>query len=124
MPDNPTSNDELHKMAEQGRKFLEKRRRNAFRYRNKLKEEGIDSTILRIEKVTLDKIRAIAAIEGKTLNKMIVRAIEQGIRWRREILEGYVRGEIPQERAVEILKIRHPSELSKLLALEGLPIPL
>jgi len=124
MPDNPTSNDELHKMAEQGRKFLEKRRRNAFRYRNKLKEEGIDSTILRIEKVTLDKIRAIAAIEGKTLNKMIVRAIEQGIRWRREILEGYVRGEIRQERAVEILKIRHPSELSKLLALEGLPIPL
>ncbi|EQD78936.1 hypothetical protein B1A_02002, partial [mine drainage metagenome] len=85
---------------------------------------GIESTILRIEKVTLDKIRAIAAIEGKTLNKMIVRAIEQGIRWRREILEGYVRGEIPQERAVEILKIRHPSELSKLLALEGLPIPM
>ena len=87
-------------------------------------EEGIDSTILRIEKGDLDKIRAMAGIEGKTLNGILVRVIEQGIRWRREILESYVRGEIRQERAVGILELGHPSELSKLLALEGLPIPM
>ena len=124
MPDNPTSDDDLHKLAEQGRKFLEKRRRNASQYRKKLKEEGIDSTILRIEKVDLDKIRGMAGIEGKTLNGMLVRVIEQGIRWRREILESYVRGEIRQERAVGILGLGNPSELSQLLALEGLPIPM
>ena len=124
MPDNPTSDDDLHKLAEQGRKFLEKRRRNASQYRKKLKEEGIDSNILRIEKVDLDKIRGMAGIEGKTLNGMLVRVIEQGIRWRREILESYVRGEIRQERAVGILGLGHPSELSQLLALEGLPIPM
>ena len=124
MPDNPTSDDDLHKLAEQGRKFLEKRRRNASQYRKKLKTEGIDSTILRIEKENMDKIRALAEIEGKTLNGMIVRVIGQGIRWRREILESYVRGEIRQERAVGILELGHPSELSKLLALEGLPIPM
>ena len=124
MPDNPTSEDDLHKLAEKGRKFLEKRRRNASQYRKKLKDEGIDSTILRIEKVDLDKIRGMAGIEGKTLNGMLVRVIEQGIRWRREILESYVRGEIRQERAVGILGLGHPSELSQLLALEGLPIPM
>ena len=124
MPDNPTSEDELHKLAEQGRKFLEKRRRNASQYRKKLKDEGIDSTILRIGKEDLDKIRGMAGIEGKTLNGMIVRVIGQGIRWRREILESYVRGEIRQERAVGILGLSNPSELSQLLALEGLPIPM
>ena len=124
MPDNPTSEDELHKLAEQGRKFLEKRRRNASQYRKKLKEDGIDSTILRIEKEDLDKIRGMAGIEGKTLNGMIVRVIGQGIRWRREILESYLRGEIRQERAVGILGLGNPSELSQLLALEGLPIPM
>jgi len=124
MSDNPTSEDDLHKLAEQGRKFLEKRRRNASQYRKKLKEEGIDSTILRIEKEDLDKIRTMAGIEGKTLNGMIVRILGQGLRWRRGILEGYIRGEIRQERAVGILELGHPSELSKLLALEGLPIPM
>ena len=64
MPEPPSSEDELHKLAEQGRKFLEKRRRNASQYRKKLKEEGIDSTILRIEKGDLDKIRGMAGIEG------------------------------------------------------------
>lgn len=124
MTDTPSSEDELHKLAEQGKKFLEKRRRNASQYRKKLKEEGIDSTILRIEKEDLDKIRGIAGIEGKTLNGMLVRVIGQGIRWRREILESYVRGEIPQEKAVKLLMLKTPSELSHLLALEGLPIPM
>ena len=124
MPEPPSSEDELHKLAEQGRKFLEKRRRNASQYRKKLKEEGIDSTILRIEKGDLDKIRGMAGIEGKTLNGMLVKVIKQGIRWRREILESYVRGEIRQERAVGILGLGNPSELSQLLALEGLPIPM
>ena len=123
MPDNPTS-DDLYKLAEQGRKFLEKRRRNASQYRKKLKDEGIDSTILPIEKGDLDKIRGMAGIEGRTLNGMLVKVIKQGIRWRREILESYVRGEIRQERAVGILGLGHPSELSQLLALEGLPIPM
>ncbi len=124
MPDNPTSEDELHKLAEQGRKFLEKRRRNASQYRKKLKEEGIDSTILRIEREDLDKIRAMAGIEGKTLNGMLVRVIGQGLRWRRGILESYVKGEIPQEKVVKILGVKTASALSQLLALEGLPIPM
>jgi hypothetical protein len=124
MPDTPSSEDELHKLAEQGRKFLEKRRRNASQYRKKLKDEGIDSTILRIEKEDLDKIRGMAGIEGKTLNGMIVRVIGQGLRWRRGILEGYVKGEIPQEKAVKVLGVKTASELSQLLALEGLPIPM
>ena len=124
MTDTPSSEDELHKLAEHGRKFLEKRRRNASQYRKKLKEEGIDSTILRIEKEDLEKIRGMSQIEGKTLNGMLVRVIGQGIRWRREILESYVRGEIRQERAVGILGLGNPSELSQLLALEGLPIPM
>ena len=124
MPDNSTPEDELHKLAEQGRKFLEKRRRNALQYRKKLKEEGIDSTILRIEKEKLEKIRAMAGVEGKTLNGMIVRVIGQGLRWRREILESYVRGEIPQEKTVKVLGVKTASELSKLLVLEGLPIPM
>ena len=124
MPDNSSSDDDLHKLAEKGRKFVEKRRRNASRYRKKLKEEGIDSTILRIEKKNLEKIRAMAGIEGKTLNGMLVMVIGQGMGWRREVLESYVRGEIHQERAVGILGLKHPSELSPLLALEGLPIPM
>ena len=124
MPDHPTSEDELHKLAEQGRKFLEKRRRNASQYRKKLKDEGIDSTILRIEKEDLDKIRAMASIEGKTLNGMLVRILGQGLRWRRGILESYIQGEIPQEKAVKVLGVKTASELSRLLALEGLPIPM
>ncbi len=124
MPDHPTSEDELHKLAEQGRKFLEKRRRNASQYRKKLKDEGIDSTILRIEKEDLGKIRAMASIEGKTLNGMLVRILDQGLRWRRGILESYIQGEIPQEKAVKVLGVKTASELSRLLALEGLPIPM
>ena len=124
MTDTPSSEDELHKLAEQGRKFLEKRRRNASQYRKKLKNEGIESTILRIEEEDLDKIRGMAGIEGKTLNGMIVKVIKQGILWRREILESYVRGEIPQEKVVKILGVKTASALSQLLALEGLPIPM
>ena len=124
MPDDPTPEEELHKLAEQGRKFLEKRRKNASQYRKKLKEEGIDSTILRIEKENLDKIRAMASVEGKTLNGMLVRILGQGLRWRREILESYVRGEIPQEKAVKVLGVKTASELSQLLAVDGLPIPM
>jgi hypothetical protein len=123
MLDNPTE-DELHKLAEQGRKFLEKRRRNASQYRKKLKEEGIDSTILRIEKEYLDKIRAMASVEGKTLNGMLMRIFGQGLGWRRGILESYVRGEIPQEKTVKVLGVKTASELSQLLVLEGLPIPM
>ena len=124
MPDTPSSEDELHKLAEQGRKFLEKRRRNASQYRKKLKDEGIDSTILRIEREDLDKIRAMAGVEGKTLNGMLVRILGQGLRWRRGILESYVKGEIPQEKVVKILGVKTASALSQLLALEGLPIPM
>ena len=124
MPEPPSSEDELHKLAEQGKKFLEKRRRNASQYRKKLKEEGIDSTILRIKKEDLDKIRAMAGIEGKTLNGMIVRILGQGLHWRQGILEGYIRGELPQEKAVKVLGVKTAAELSKLLALEGLPIPM
>ena len=50
----------------------------------------------------------MAGIEGKTLNGMIVRVIEQGIRWRREILESYVRGEIPQDESGESSYVENP----------------
>ncbi|MHB1562628.1 MAG: hypothetical protein ACYCXP_00810 [Leptospirillum sp.] len=124
MSENPTSGDDLHKLAEQGQKFLEKRRRNASQYRKKLKEEGIDSTILRIKKEDLDKIRAMADIEGTTLNGMLEKVIRQGICWRREVLEEYVKGKISQGVAVNLLGAKNPSTLSQLLALEGLPIPM
>ena len=124
MSENPTSGDDLHKLAEQGQKFLEKRRRNASQYRKKLKEEGIDSTILRIKKEDLDKIRVMADIEGTTLNGMLEKLIRQGVRWQREVLEEYVKGKISQEVAVKLLGAKNPSNLSKLLALEGLPIPM
>ena len=124
MSETPSSEDEVKKLAELGRKIREKRKKDASQYRKKLKEEGIDSSILRIKKKDLDKIRAMAEAERKTINGMLVRVIEQGLRWRREILESYVRGEIRQERAVGILELGHPSELSQLLALEGLPIPM
>lgn len=123
MTDTP-SPDEIKKLAERGQKFLEKRRRNASRYRMKLKEEGIDSTILRIERNTLDKIRVLAGINEETLNGMIVRMVAQGFYWQRDILERYVRGEIPQDVAVGILGLKSPSSLPRLLAMEGLPIPL
>jgi hypothetical protein len=124
MSENPTSGDDLHKLAEQGQKFLEKRRRNASQYRKKLKEEGIDSTILRIKKEDLDKIRVMADIEGTTLNGMLEKLIRQGVRWQREVLEEYVKGKISQEVAVKLLRAKNPSNLSQLLALEGLPIPM
>ena len=123
MPD-PPSLDDLKKLAEQGQKFLEKRRRNASHYRKKLKEEGIDSTILRIDKEKLDKIRSMAGIKQETLNGALVRVIEQGFWFQREILERYVRGEISQEAAVGILELKSAAVLSRLLALEGLPIPM
>ena len=116
--------DDLHKLAERGRKFLEKRRRIASQYRKKCKEKGIDSTILRIEKVDLDTIPAMAGIEGKTPNGMIVRILGLGLCWRRENLEGDIRGEILQEKTVKVLGVKTASELSKLLALEELPIPM
>ena len=124
MSENPTSGDDLHKLAEQGQKFLEKRRRNASQYRKKLKEEGIDSTILRIKKEDLDKIRVMADIERSTLNGMLEKLIRQGVRWQREVLEEYVKGKISQEVAVKLLRAKNPSNLSQLLALEGLPIPM
>ncbi len=124
MSENPTSGDDLHKLAEQGQKFLEKRRRNASQYRKKLKEEGIDSTILRIKKEDLDKIRVMADIEGTTLNGMLEKLIRQGVRWQREVLEEYVKGKISQEVAVKLLGAKNPSNLSQLLALDGLPIPM
>lgn len=124
MSENPTSGDDLHKLAEQGQKFLEKRRRNASQYRKKLKEEGIDSTILRIKKEDLDKIRVMADIEGTTLNGMLEKLIRQGVRWQREVLEEYVKGKISQEVAVKLLRAKNPSNLSQLLALDGLPIPM
>ncbi|MHB1900065.1 MAG: hypothetical protein ACYCSV_11500, partial [Leptospirillum sp.] len=85
---------------------------------------GIDSTILRIKKEDLDKIRAMADIEGTTLNGMLEKLIRQGVRWRREVLEEYVKGKISQEVAVKLLGAKNPSTLSQLLALEGLPIPM
>ena len=124
MSENSTSGEDLQKLAEQGRKFLEKRRRNASQYRKKLKEEWIDSTILRIRKEDLDKIRAMAEIEGNTLNGMLEKVIGQGVRWRREVLEDYVRGRVSQGVAVTLLGVKTPSTLNHLLILEGLPIPI
>jgi hypothetical protein len=66
----------------------------------------------------------MAGIEGKTLNGMLVRVVGQGLLWRRRIMESYVRGEVPQEKTIALLEVRQASALPKLLALEGLPIPM
>ena len=66
----------------------------------------------------------MAGIKQETLNGALVRVIEQGFWFQREILERYVRGEISQEAAVGILGLKSASALSRLLALEGLPIPM
>lgn len=119
-----STEEERRRLEEQGRKFLEKRRRNAATYRKKLREEGIVSATIRIEKEDLDRIRAVAELSGRTINETFLSFINEGFSRRRGILEGYVRGEVSQATAITLLSLRRPQDLSRLLAIEGLPIPL
>ena len=128
MSENPPTTEETEeerrRLEEKGRRYIEKRRRNSQTYRDRLRTKGVVSTTIRLPEKELEKVRMMAKIAGCPINDMFLDVLRQGMMWRREILEKYVQGKIGQENAVRLLNLNRPSELSQLLALEGLPIPI
>ena len=116
--------EERRRLEEKGRRYLEKRRRNSQAYRDRLKTKGVVSTTIRLPEKDLEKVRMMAKIAGCPINDMFLDVLRQGMMWRREILVTYLQGKIGQENAVRLLNLNRPSDLSQLLALEGLPIPI